>query len=738
MPQPPLPWEHFRANEPLSYATTALGTLGLPGEYFRGGIESLGRVGKNLFTGSNDDPDWGHRADWGLVGNLIADPLNMLAGLPLAKAVLTAGKVAKANKASEALRAIGYMPEEVAGLTKIRSSPQTAFDLVMPEQELIAKWKTALTPHLGHFPDMRDSEVLADAMQHANTLHRLQEPTGMGQELDELAINAFNPRTLPSAPRVVYHGTAAAPFEKFHPDPGTNNWMGKGAAYFTGEPKAAESYVSFNKTPLYTATGERQADQLRDALIGIPLPKRSGKRLLRDFDNAVVASPHVGHLTQRLPRTIEDAIESRQRQLLEIASENPEWEAVKNRIHDIARGKSSPSTLPELPNDVSFSTDLMGNWHAKQNGMTLAISPTKEAAASEALIKLRGQGLGESNLMADWENMVASGFVNPDEALDEIAKLPEMRRILERAQDPFQQIWARDMLEATEQASQKAKQLANSLNRGTPHIMQRVIDARNPFTFEDAATPAAVEKLLAESRLDRAAADRVRGLVNPPPLSWSHDVLDPAESMARNTRYKEIYSPSSGSWANTIGKLPDGRYEVWDFDEGVSKGIFGSLEEAQQHVVANVNQRRLGDVWAAMAARHGGGMKPDAISDVLERSGYDALQHGEDFSPAWEGRGYSDYIGPPPIDMHSEIVPFRTEQIYLPFIAPALEPIPRVAPRAIPLATLQAALLAASLLKGQRSGRGQDETDIAVHGVTPLDLPQAITQKQPATSSAFP
>ena len=101
----------------LDYLGEALGGLGYaldtPGALMRGGIESLVRAL------SDEEPDWGHRGDWGLLGNLAADPLNFAGGLGLAKKALGISKVAKENTIARGLLKSGGMPEEIAGLTKL-------------------------------------------------------------------------------------------------------------------------------------------------------------------------------------------------------------------------------------------------------------------------------------------------------------------------------------------------------------------------------------------------------------------------------------------------------------------------------------------------------------------------------------------------------------------------------------------------------------------------------------------
>jgi hypothetical protein len=106
MPQP-LPWETWKANEPLSYLNTGLGILGLPGEYARGVIGSIpalfGRgpshVGERL-SGEELAQAFGWEKPGALGGmamGLVTDP-SMLAGpaIHLARSIAGGAQAAKA------------------------------------------------------------------------------------------------------------------------------------------------------------------------------------------------------------------------------------------------------------------------------------------------------------------------------------------------------------------------------------------------------------------------------------------------------------------------------------------------------------------------------------------------------------------------------------------------------------------------------------------------------------------
>lgn len=100
--EPKAPWQEFSADDPLSYLTSALGMLSLPGQYLRGGVESLGSE-----LGLRDAPaDWGHRASWGTLGDIASDPLVLLPLLGLA------------GKGAGALRGATQLAPEGAALAR--------------------------------------------------------------------------------------------------------------------------------------------------------------------------------------------------------------------------------------------------------------------------------------------------------------------------------------------------------------------------------------------------------------------------------------------------------------------------------------------------------------------------------------------------------------------------------------------------------------------------------------------
>jgi hypothetical protein len=156
---------------------------------------------------ADDEDTWGNLAG-GIGLELATDPLNMLAGAGLLKRAFQGAKIAKAtqavdaaNEASQVMRRAGYMPEEVARLTKLKQKQDLWGGIPSIENEF------------AHLPE-------------------------------------FQERIARRPPLRVYHETAAPYFgsHEFMPDPGTNNWLGKGT-YFTTQPgEAAGAYSKWDKS----------------------------------------------------------------------------------------------------------------------------------------------------------------------------------------------------------------------------------------------------------------------------------------------------------------------------------------------------------------------------------------------------------------------------------------------------------------------------------------------------------
>jgi hypothetical protein len=74
---------------------------------------------KHGLAGSEDT--WGNFLG-GMAAETFLDPVNLMGGAGLLKKAAKAGTIGKANKASQAMRATGAMPEEIAALTKLRTA----------------------------------------------------------------------------------------------------------------------------------------------------------------------------------------------------------------------------------------------------------------------------------------------------------------------------------------------------------------------------------------------------------------------------------------------------------------------------------------------------------------------------------------------------------------------------------------------------------------------------------------
>lgn len=107
----------------LGFGSGVLNILDMPGSYLRGALG--GRLGERL-SGRDMLEEWGildenqEGFDGGDVAgfgaDVLLDPLNALGGAGLLRGL---SKIGKHNKTSEALRAAGAMPEEVAALTRL-------------------------------------------------------------------------------------------------------------------------------------------------------------------------------------------------------------------------------------------------------------------------------------------------------------------------------------------------------------------------------------------------------------------------------------------------------------------------------------------------------------------------------------------------------------------------------------------------------------------------------------------
>ena len=168
-------------GDALSPLRSLLQTLALPGEYTRGGIESIG----SLINGS--DPDWGHRADWGTFGNILSDPLTVLPGLGIA-AKLGKGRLLAALTGGAESGAAKGAATEAASLAA-RPAAVEAAAIAPPSLErsvaAIAPPMDQMVPDLLQ-PTVRDN--LANMRRRLDPLPRYMDH--LGREINPLATPA--------------------------------------------------------------------------------------------------------------------------------------------------------------------------------------------------------------------------------------------------------------------------------------------------------------------------------------------------------------------------------------------------------------------------------------------------------------------------------------------------------------------------------------------------------------------
>jgi len=102
--------------------------LDTPGAYTRGAL--AGRPGERVsgsdllstYGWENDTSRWDAHDFAAPLAEMLLDPLNLIGAGAIGKTAKAAGLANKANAASDAMRAAGAMPEEIAGLTKLTDS----------------------------------------------------------------------------------------------------------------------------------------------------------------------------------------------------------------------------------------------------------------------------------------------------------------------------------------------------------------------------------------------------------------------------------------------------------------------------------------------------------------------------------------------------------------------------------------------------------------------------------------
>ena len=334
---------------------------------------------------SNQDT-WGNLAG-GIGLELATDPMNLLAGAGLLRRAFQGAKIAKATRAVDAandasmmLRAKGWMPEEVAQLTKIQDPMAGKWIVRDPPKP------TSIAPNLdvsfSTSSDIVPFKSRADAVKYAKQ-YGLRPP-----------------ELVPPRPLRLYHETAAPPFEphEFMPDPGTNNWLGKGT-YFVKRPgESAGAYSQWDKSKTILPSDPEEAAKLVQAF------QQKG---------------------QSAPRTMMSFVDSR----------NPYTFEEPATLRDMLMGARN---LPEKPlwKQNEFVNSMMQkygpfNWQAKATPEELAtfeqlraLPPimSRKVARQELLKKLRAsqQMIGElpSATKGDIWAMLNANGKSPDEITD--------------------------------------------------------------------------------------------------------------------------------------------------------------------------------------------------------------------------------------------------------------------------------------------------------------------------------
>ena len=212
---------------------------------------------------ASQEDTWGNLAG-GIGIELATDPMNLLAGAGLLRRAFQGAKIAKATRAvdeantlSQALRAKGWMPEEVAQATKIRGVTQTPDKSKFFAREIgNGRWQIVQSS-TGDGIGSVIANSADDAMGKANSV--IQANTARLKPYE--FISREGPLTL-------YHETAAPPFglREFLRDPGTRNWLGKGT-YFTKQPgEAAGAYSVWDKSKTILPSDPVEAKRIADAL----------------------------------------------------------------------------------------------------------------------------------------------------------------------------------------------------------------------------------------------------------------------------------------------------------------------------------------------------------------------------------------------------------------------------------------------------------------------------------------
>lgn len=567
---------------------------------------------------ASQEDTWGNLAG-GIGLELVTDPLNVVAGAGMLSRLLKGAKIAKAtqgvekaNALSQTLRAKGWMPEEVAQATKLKGMETEVVD---------AATGNVIRKNPSHSP--------------ASGL----ETTEAGR----LPFGRYGFRDVQSdKPLRVYHETAAPLFEphQFLPDPGTNNWMGKGT-YFTTRPgEAAGDYSTWDKSTTimpkepgaYVRTGEPHAiiQAFRQNM-----PERYFKNITPDLERDLL--PEIGATAmehpQGYPKSLVEALRPLYRQ------NNPDPFDLSDMTEAAALAKQSESAPRTMMAFVDSRNPYRFEEPATLKDMLMGARATRNTEAGMGIRRIaREQGLKVPR--------------EPDEFVSAMRELRDPSIRIASKKDLIQ-----SQIQNYDEKERLIKQLLADEQKWGPKVAayQKKIDDAEPQ----------IEKLQQWIR-DNSYEHR---------MNQANYGVNEKEFLKAYERLREQQSIVGDAKLRLERDLPDKDKLLDELDQIQSDrmGALTQIEDLTDAMGAGKQTLTKGDLWALLQAHD---KQPDEITDILRESGYDAIQHEAGTGSKIQERMYDIGREAPDIDEHSELVAFRPSQIYQPFIAPALRPRP--------------------------------------------------------------
>lgn len=280
-------------NELLQAILSGVGavgeTLDAPGAYLRGALS--GRLGERASgremleswgaLGANQEGlDGGDVA--GFFADMIFDPLNVVGGAGLKAASVANKGIRAGNKASEAMRAAGAMPEEIASLTKVRNVAR-----VLPPENEPQAWDAL--KDLWSLPDV-PVQQRQDWMENIHSLVNNPADDPIGYERIKPFVTELD-----QGPRRMYHGT---PHVYDAPDPSR---FDRDALYGPGYYTTADPHIASE----YTEKGARAIDSnaIRAQENAAYLQQRIEKLNALDENGIPDYAPHERSMTYPVPRS---------------------------------------------------------------------------------------------------------------------------------------------------------------------------------------------------------------------------------------------------------------------------------------------------------------------------------------------------------------------------------------------------------------------------------------------------